>query len=288
MLDANLKEDTVSAYSVIGQCPETEQKMQNLFTEDSYDTPAECKRDFIDRFVAFGSRWSFYIRNFLIFSRSGNCAKAGKLDGERQVFYSNKNLKLIEKCGGKVHLRGLNNLTAVEGPVMLIGNHMSLLETAIFHSIARPRRDFTFVIKESLLKVPFFGNIMRSMGAIPVGRENPRDDLKIVMKEGVETLKSGVSVILFPQSTRSAEFDPKKFNTIGIKLAKRANVPVIPFALKTDFLTNGKYLKDLGPVRRDKEVYFEFGEPFMIEGDGKKEHQQIIEFIEKKLAEWNH
>jgi len=261
--------------------------MQNLFPDDSYDTPTALRRDFCDHYLCGGSRWYFYLRNFYIFFQSGNCGKRGQLTGERQVFYSNKNIRLIERCGGRIHLRGLNHLSAVDGPVMLIGNHMSLLETAIFHSIVRPRRDFTFVIKEGLLKVPFFGNIMRSLDAIAIGRANPRDDLRIVLTRGKEVLQSGRSIILFPQSTRSESFDPRKFNSIGIKLARNAGVPVIPFALKTDFLGNGKWLKDFGPLRRDHDIYFEFGEPMPITGDGKENHQQIIAFIKSRLQSWN-
>ena len=71
------------------------------------------------------------------------------------------------------------------------------------------------------------------------------------------------------------------------KLAKAANVPIIPTALKTDFLGNGKLCKDLGPIHRDKEIYFEFGEPIMsVEGSGKKEQQQVIDFIISRLKAW--
>ena len=70
-------------------------------------------------------------------------------------------------------------------------------------------------------------------------------------------------------------------------MAKAAGVPVIPTALKTDFLGNGKLIKDLGPIHRDREIYFEFGEPIMkIEGSGKQEQQQIIDFIESRLLSW--
>ncbi len=62
---------------------------------------------------------------------------------------------------------------------------------------------------------------------------------------------------------------------------------MIPTALKTDFLGNGKLIKDLGPIHRDREIYFEFGEPIMkIEGSGKQEQQQIIDFIESRLLSW--
>ena len=72
-----------------------------------------------------------------------------------------------------------------------------------------------------------------------------------------------------------------------MKLAKNASVPVIPLALRTDFLANGKLVKDLGPIRRNCPVWFKFGEPIMnVEGNGKAEHNQIVEFITQNLKEW--
>lgn len=259
---------------------------ENLFPGDGYDTPDFVRRHWLDR-LCCGGRWYFYWKNFLIFSRSGRCGKRGELDCERQIFYSNQNIRLIEECGGKIHLRGLNHLRDLKGgPVVLIGNHMSLLETAIFHAIARPHLDFTFVIKKSLLKIPHFGDIMRAIKAIEVGRENPRDDLRAVLEEGRQRLESGRSVIIFPQSTRSTDFNPEKFNSIGIKLAKAAGVPVVPFALKTDFLSNGQLIRDLGPIRRENDVYFHFGPAMPIVGNGKEELKKTIDFIQENLAKW--
>ena len=54
------------------------------------------------------------------------------------------------------------------------------------------------------------------------------------MEEGSERLKKGKSVLIFPQKTRSEIFNPKEFNSLGVKLAKKNNVPVIPMAVLTD------------------------------------------------------
>ena len=170
---------------------------------------------------------------------------------------------------------------------MIIANHMSLLETACLHAFIMPRRDFCFVIKRSLFDVPFFGDIMRHMDCIAVDRVNPRDDFKIVMEEGKKRLDAGRSVVIFPQHTRSEVFDPDTFNSIGVKLAKQASAPIIPLALRTDFLANGKWIKDLGPIRRKNPVWFQFGEPVMkVEGTGKAEHTLIADFIAGKVKEW--
>ena len=256
------------------------------FREDSYDTPENVPRSVWDYFL-LGSRFSFYLRNFAVFAKVGSLAKAGILTPELQSQYGVRNIRITESCGGKVHLRGLDHLSEFSGPAVIISNHMSLLETGLMHAFVRPRRDFCFVIKRSLLDVPYFGPIMRFLKCIPVDRVNPRDDFKVVMEVGTERLKAGKSVVIFPQATRSAVFDPEQFNTIGIKLAKHAGVPVIPLALRTDFLSNGRLVKDLGPICRNKPVWFEFGAPIpRIAGSGKEEHARIIEFISDRVKSW--
>lgn len=258
----------------------------NVFPGDSYDTPP-CVRRSVWEYLAFGTRLSFYLRNFLVFCRSGYLAKHTPFTGGPQTEYSLKNFRIVESCGGHIHLRGLDNISRFEGPAVIIANHMSLLETAVLHAFLRPRKDFCFVIKQSLLDVPFFGNIMRKLECVAVTRSNPREDLKIVLEEGKKRLDAGRSVVIFPQSSRSAVFDEAHFNSIGVKLAKRAGVPILPLALRTDFLENGKWCKDLGPIRRDRPVWFEFGEPIMsVQGTGKEEHRMITEFIEGRLRSW--
>lgn len=152
--------------------------------------------------------------------------------------------------------------------------------------IIAPEKEVTFVVKESLVKHPFFGPIMRSRDPIVLGRENSREDLGIVLSKGQEILSKGVSVVIFPQSTRMVEFVPAKFNSLGVKLAANAKVRVIPIALKTDFWEIGKVVKDLGRISRHKPIYITFGEPLTISGNGKKENAQIIDFVVSHLQEW--
>jgi 1-acyl-sn-glycerol-3-phosphate acyltransferase len=117
--------------------------------KDSYRTPESNKASLLFRLM-FRSRWYFYFINFTVFIRCGLCAAKGKLNKQMQIYYSNLNLLLIEKCGGKIQIDGLEHLRALNGtPVVLIGNHMSLIETAVFHALAREYIDFSFIIKES-------------------------------------------------------------------------------------------------------------------------------------------
>ncbi|MBE6356610.1 MAG: 1-acyl-sn-glycerol-3-phosphate acyltransferase [Lentisphaerae bacterium] len=253
---------------------------------DSYDTPDNHPVSLMFKLM-FKSRWYFYLRNFGTFVKSGRCAAKGQLDKDHQIHYSNDNIRLIEDCGSKVHLRGLNHLRDLQGkPVVIIGNHMSLLETASLHAIIREYVDFAFVVKQSLLETAYIKDILIALGAIGVSRTNPREDLKKVLSEGKKVLQDGRSMIVFPQSTRTRVFDREQFNSIGVKLAKSAGAAVVPMALKTDFLENGKVIRDLGPICPQREVYFEFGAAMDIEGNGQAQQEYVENFIAEAFERW--
>lgn len=198
-------------------------------------------------------------------------------------------LTLLRQFGASVEASGMNYLRERNGePTVIIGNHMSMLETVVLPCLILPYLDVTFVVKESLLRTPAMGSILRAVGAIGVGRANPRDDLKAVLEAGKKALAAGRSVVIFPQSTRSDTFDIGGFNSIGVKLAKIAEVPVIPLALRTDFLQNGKRIKELGHLHPDRPpVRFAFGKPLLVSGNGKETQESVIDFIRGKMNEWN-
>ena len=227
-----------------------------------------------------------YSRLLSIVWRGSSKAKRGPYVTADWVASSLETLRALEEIGAVIEINGVDNFRTLSGPCVFIGNHMSTLETMVLPCIISQFRDSTFVVKQSLVDYPVFKYIMRSRDPITVGRTNPRDDLKAVFEGGESRLKAGRSIVIFPQTTRTEIFDPGQFNTIGIKLAKKANVPVVPVALKTDAWGNGKYLKDYGKVDVSKKVWFEFGKPLWIKDRGTEEHQQVIDFISGKLKEW--
>ena len=229
---------------------------------------------------------SFYLPFMRIVCRaSAQCQKATYADAD-WCASSLGIFRLLEGVGARIEITGIEHLEQVGGPCVIIGNHMSLLETVILPVIIQSVRNVTFVVKQDLLEYPVFKHVMRSRNPVAVSRTNPREDFKAVMAGGKERLKNGISVIVFPQTTRTVTFEPEQFNTIGVKLAQKAKVPVIPLALKTDAWGNGKYIKDFGPVDSSKPVHLAFGEPMRVHGRGVEEHEAITHFVEGKLAEW--
>jgi 1-acyl-sn-glycerol-3-phosphate acyltransferase len=199
---------------------------------------------------------------------------------------SYETFQALRNLGASVEVSGMEHLRSVNGPVVLIGNHMSTLETFALPFMVCPHRAVTFVVKRSLVDYPVFKHIMRARNPVVVGRESPKEDLRVMMEEGGRRLRAGSSVIVFPQTTRSAVFDPSQFNSIGVKLAKKEGVPVIPIALKTDAWGTGTLIKDFGRIDPSRPVHFAFGPPMQISGNGAEQQAAIVAFIQSHLSRW--
>lgn len=257
-----------------------------ILTGNEYHTPEETPRLLLDR-VLLNSRFAFLLKYIGVIFETRHIAKQGKYDNQAWIDSSHKIFTLTEGCGGRFHITGIDNFRNQKQPVIFLSNHMSTLETMIFPGLIQPLIDVTFVVKEALVRHWAFKDVMLSRNPIVLSRENPRQDLQIVMEQGVKKLERGISLVIFPQSTRRVEFRPSEFNSLGTKLASRAGVKVIPVAIKTDFWGQGKVSNYLGPIDRNKPIHIAFGEPIAISGNGKSEHQQVIDHIESHLKVWN-
>lgn len=252
------------------------------FIDGKYTSP-EFTPDVVTSFFRNGL-FTFKVASIVI--RASHLVKYDVYDSEAWLGSSLETVRLLESLGVKIEISGIDIVERLDGPAVFIGNHMSTLETFVMPLMIQPYRNLVYVVKKSLTTMPFFSDVANSRDPIAVGRENPRDDYKVVMEEGLERISRGKSVVIYPQTTRSADFDPEQMNSIGVKLAKKAGVPVIPVALKTDAWGNGNIIKDLGAIDPTKTVHFKFGEPMDVKGNGKEQHQQIINFISENLKEW--
>ncbi|HSB32150.1 MAG TPA: lysophospholipid acyltransferase family protein [Candidatus Sulfobium mesophilum] len=257
-----------------------------IVDNDTYVTDPDRPRSFFSK-IFLSAKISFYPQFFCIVWRSSGRAKRGVYGSREWAESSLDVMRALENVGIRIEITGMTNINKLEGPAVFIANHMSTLETMVLPCIIQPFKETTFIVKKSLLTTPVFGHVMRSRDPVVVSRLNAREDLKTVLEEGGKKLKAGRSIIVFPQSTRSVVFDPAEFNSLGIKLAVRIGVPVVPLALKTDAWGIGRHVKEFGPVDTTKKVHFAFGEPMKIEGRGNVEHEKVIRFIQERLEEWS-
>lgn len=196
-------------------------------------------------------------------------------------------LNAVESTGAEVEIEGAHKIKSLSGkPCVFAANHVSLLETFLLPSITGAFGPVTVVAKRSLAKYPNFGNVIKATQPILLDRNNARKDLHETLTEGKDRLERGISIILFPQGSRSAVFNPRKFNSLATKLAREAGVPLVPIACKTDFAILGKLIKDLGPVDPSKNVKFAIGAPISPTLSQNEMQAECVSFIKEKLISW--
>lgn len=257
---------------------------QIVKTEHGYQSPD--RRLLLARHLPGWPEFIFYARIALAFLKEGLASRRGAINNERWLHASLSCIKALEAAGGRLNVSGLEGISEHKGPLVFIANHMSILETVILPSFALAFNDVTFIIKDELRRYPVIGWVMQALDFISVHRKNPREDLKVVLNEGQKRIQQGCSVVIFPQATRSTVFDIRNFNTLGVKLARKAGVSVVPIALKTDFHGSGRWVKEIGPLHPDRSIYFQFGSPIPVVGNGQAAHRSVVEFISQNLAAW--
>jgi 1-acyl-sn-glycerol-3-phosphate acyltransferase len=264
---------------------ETASASRVVFSPPEYHTPERVPSPGMWRLLpAPGLR--FYGGMLACVLRARRLAGRGQFDTARRVAISQGVVRMAEWVGAQLHVTGLDVLYSTPGPVVVVANHMSTLDTFLVPGLVEPAKPLTYVVKSSLVTHPFFGPVTRALPHIPVGRRNPREDLQIVLDQGIARLRAGVSMCIFPQATRSDCFDENHFNTLGIKLARRAGAMVIPLALRTDFWGNGRWLKDLGPIRPERTVHVAFGPAVPADLAPAAAHAQVVAFIRERLMAW--
>lgn len=178
-------------------------------------------------------------------------------------------------CGIRTNITG--NLHNIPTPCVVIANHQSPWETIFLQLHFYP---LTTVLKRELLRIPFFGWGMRILRPIAIDRANPIQALKQIKRVGVERLREGQNVLIFPEGTRQPIHQLGSFARSGADIAKSANVPIVIVAHNAgQFWANKKIMKTPGTVN----VYV--SDPISINEKNTKEvMQDIQQWIEEKLT----
>ena len=134
-----------------------------------------------------------------------------------------------------------------QGPAVYIFNHQSMLDTLVLAHLLK--RDVVALCKQEMADNPFVGPMLKQAGTIFVDRADT--DQTAVLKQSLEVLGSGRSLIIAPEGTRSTLGEIQPFKHGAFYLAKKARVPVIPIALHNvkDALPNGGLLIRATTVR---------------------------------------
>jgi 1-acyl-sn-glycerol-3-phosphate acyltransferase len=129
-------------------------------------------------------------------------------------------------CGLHYRVDGLENLP--EQACIVMAKHQSAWETIALRALLPEAQ--SWVLKRELLRFPVFGTGLRLARAIPIDRRAGRRAVLQVVNDGIQRLGEGRWVIIFPEGTRTAPGQRRKYGLGGALLAERSGVPVIPIA----------------------------------------------------------
>lgn len=128
-------------------------------------------------------------------------------------------------CGVRYRIIGKENLPAE--PVVILANHQSQWETILFYKLVFPVAP---ILKRELMRIPFWGWALRLQKPIAIDRSKPREAGRSLLTQGVDRIRRGYSIIIFPEGTRSAPGSMKRFSRGGARLALAAGARIVPIA----------------------------------------------------------
>ena len=161
-------------------------------------------------------------------------------------------------------------------PCVILAKHQSAWETIAFQAIFPPQ---IWVLKRSLLLLPFFGWALWALKAIAIDRSAGREALKQLVSQGRDRLAMGLSVVVFPEGTRIAPGQRGKYHIGGAWLATHTGATVLPVAHNAgEFWRKNSLLKQPGTIT------VSIGQP--IQADGMKAdelNKQVEAWIEAEM-----
>jgi len=128
----------------------------------------------------------------------------------------------------KVTINGLTNIDPTHSYVYM-SNHQSNFDIPVL--LAHLPVQFRWLAKAELFKIPIFGRAMRGAGYVKIDRFNQQSAFESI-SEAAGKMKNGVSVMIFPEGTRSRDGNIKDFKKGGFIMAVDAGVPIVPLVLK--------------------------------------------------------
>lgn len=137
------------------------------------------------------------------------------------------NLAALERiCRLRYRIKGWENLPAEN--CIVLSKHQSTWETIALRGLLPANN--TWVVKRELLWVPFFGWALAAYRPIAIDRRAGRKAMRQLLKEGRYWLERGRWIIIFPEGTRVAPGERKRYGHGGALLAEKTGYPVIPIA----------------------------------------------------------
>ncbi len=178
-------------------------------------------------------------------------------------------------CGIRYEVQGLEHLPARNTVVLL--KHSSAFETLAELCVFPPQ---CWVLKRELMWIPVFGWALKWLRPIAIDRRAGRGAVEQVVRQGSERLGEGLWVMIFPEGTRTAVGETRRYGLSGILLAQHNGLPVVPVAHNA-----GVVWPRRGLIKRPGTVRMVIGPPIETAGrDAREVSAEVQDWIEAQVA----
>ncbi|MCX6121670.1 MAG: lysophospholipid acyltransferase family protein [Ignavibacteriales bacterium] len=178
--------------------------------------------------------------------------------------------------GIKVHLKGLENID-LHQPYIFVSNHASMADIPTVLVALNGKANIVF--KKELTWVPIWGWALRYGPFIMIDRSNPRDAMASI-ERAVKTIRSGQSVILFPEGTRTRDGKLQPFKRGAFTLAAKSGVSVVPMTINNTFgiMPKGSF------IVKQADISVVLEKPILTDGlQSKTDELELMDQVHKAI-----
>lgn len=178
-------------------------------------------------------------------------------------------------AGQRVEVIGIEKVPT-DKAVLFVGNHNSIFDIPAFYGYTPVPAGF--IAKKEVKKIPVLSWWMHCIGCIYIDRSSPRAGLKAI-QQGIERIKGGESVFVFPEGTRSKTGEMRPFKPGSLRLAEKTGCPIVPVAMtNTGKLFEGNHYK-----LHKTHCKLIFGDPIYPEDLPEDSKRESAEYVRRKV-----
>lgn len=223
--------------------------------------------------------WLYQLRALLFWPEIKKIQQTKGIQAGKQYIHQVAGIwarKMVENTGSTIVLKGLE-LIPTDKAVLYVSNHQANFDIPIL--LGYLPKEKGFVAKIELQKLPLVHNWMKALNCVFLNRKSPRKSLETI-QEIIKLLKTGHSMIIFPEGTRSKSAKLKDFKKGSLKVAQKAQVPIVPITINGSY----KIMGANGFLIKPAKVEVIVGQPIYPESLTAEEKDNLAHYVQQKIA----
>lgn len=224
--------------------------------------------------------WLYLVKTLVDALKYNFFGKQGKLEEQKILLYnvtSKWAKSMIRLTGSTVEVIGVENIP--EKNVLFISNHQSNFDIPLIIGYLPKLKGF--IAKVELEKIPIISGWMKRLGCIFLDRNNKRKSV-LAFKDGIEKLKNGETLVIFPEGTRSKGKEMGEFKKGSLQLALKSGVQIVPITINGSY----KLLEEKNRIRKGHIkliVHPPISTDFLTNEDKEELNDKIFNIIRESL-----